>query len=172
MAYTAQIGNALNAEGAFNSHFATQVTGKGLPAFMPSAVVNYQYPYQPVTYPSFSVTHLGAVPTTYHRDLGDGTRAAHMVGQAQIDCWESYNRASGQALYNLRVMSDMVARVFATGAAIGMLNVYGSTATPTANGTLVRAEPAEYSHSPPDQNPDVMRVTLLVRYSWEGRVSA
>jgi hypothetical protein len=53
-----------------------------------------------------------------------------------------------------------------------MLNVYGSTATPTANGTLVRAEPAEYSHSPPDQNPDVMRVTLLVRYSWEGRVSA
>jgi hypothetical protein len=139
---------------------------------MPSAVVNYQYPYQSLTYPSFSVSHLGAVPVVYHRDLGDGTRAAHMVGQAQVDCWESYNRASGQAAYNLLVMRDMAARVFATGAAMPMLNVYGSTATPTANGTLVRAEPAEYSHSPPDQNPDVMRSTLIVRYSWEERVSA
>jgi hypothetical protein len=156
MSYTAQIGAALNAEGSFNDHFAKQITGAGLPAFMPSAVVNYQYPYQSLTYPSFSVSHLGAVPVVYHRDLGDGTRAAHMVGQAQVDCWESYNRASGQAAYNL----------------LPMLNVYGSTATPTANGTLVRAEPAEYSHSPPDQNPDVMRSTLIVRYSWEERVSA
>ena len=172
--YSAQMGSLLNAEGSFNDYFARQLTGAGVPGFLGglSAVVNYQYPYQPLTFPSFSVTHIGAVATTYHRDLGDGTRAAHMVGQAQIDCWQSWNKASGQAHYHLQQMTDMAARPFATGAAIAMLNVNAGTAYPIPNGTLVRAEPAEYSHSPPDPNPDVMRMTLLVRYSWEQRVSA
>jgi len=172
--YSAQMGGALNAEGSLNDYFTRQLTGAGVPSFLggQSAVVNVQYPYQPLTFPSFSVSHLGAVPTVYHRDLGDGTRAAHQVGQAQIDCWASWNKSSGQAHYQLLQMRDMAARCFATGAAIPMLNVNAGTAYPVSNGTLVRAEPAEYSHSPPDPNPDVMRVTLLVRYSWEERVSA
>lgn len=172
--YSAQMGSILNAEGSFDDYFTRQLTGAGVPDFLGglSAEVNYQYPYQPLNFPSFSVTHLAAVPTTYHRDLGDGTRAARMVGEAQIDCWQSWNKSSGRAHYHLAQMADMAARPFATGAAIPMLNVNGGTAYPVSNGTLVRATPAEYSHSPPDPNPDVMRVSLIVRYSWEQRVSA
>src|SRR3972149_10861113 len=87
--YSAQMGGALNAEGSLNDYFTRQLTGAGVPSFLggQSAVVNVQYPYQPLTFPSFSVSHLGAVPTVYHRDLGDGTRAAHQIGQAQNGLW-------------------------------------------------------------------------------------
>src|SRR5512139_1131678 len=118
MGYTAQPGATLNVEGSFNNFFQTQVTAKGLPAFLPSAVVNYDWPRQPLTYPSFSIAHLGTTRAQSFEGhvLDEGYRGAEMIGIAQIDCWESYNRASGSDKYNIKVMSDMAQRVFATGA--------------------------------------------------------
>ena len=175
MAYTAQIGGVLNVEGSFNDFFITQLTAKGVPSFLSTApTINLDYPVIPLTYPSFSITQLGSQPieVAQGRNLDPGWKGAQQVGLAQIDCWESYQRASGNHIYNIRVMRDMAARVFATGAAIPILDVYGTTGTPTANGTLIRAMPAESFPVGPDPNPDVIRARLTVQYNWLERTTA
>lgn len=174
MGYTAQIGGALNVEGSFNQHFAAQLTGKGLPDWMPSAVVNYDYPQQPLTFPSWSVAHLGSQigNLTQGRHLDPGWRGVERVGLAEISCWESYSRAGGAHTRNLRVMRDMAARVFATGASFAILDVHGTTANPTGNGTIGRAGAVQDAPTVPDLNPDVQRLRLLVEYRWLERVAA
>lgn len=172
--FTGYPGSQLNVEGSFNNFFETQLTAKGLPTFMASAVVNYDYPVKPLTFPSFSVVHLGAEQgqTFQGHAVDGGWRGDEKVGLAQIDCWESYNRASGNHIYNIRVMRDMAARVFATGAAINILDVYGSPNAPTANGTIMRCDSVTHQPAPPDPNPDIVRARLLVTYKWIERVSA
>lgn len=173
MAYTAQPGAALNVEGSFNTFFNTQLTGKGLPAFMPSAVVNANWPQQPLTYPSFSIVHMGseAVEPTEGRHLDPGFQGQKRMGLAEISCWESYQRASGNHVANMLIMRDMAARVFATGAYMPILDVYGTTVNPTGNGTIIRANPVNEVVVEQDPNPDVLRKRLLVQYSWYERVS-
>lgn len=173
MAFTAHPGAAFNVEGSFNNFFATQLTAQGLPGWMPSAVVNYDYPNRPLTYPSWSVTHLGALPVevAQGRHLDEGWRGARQNGLVEVNCWESEQRASGQAYLHIRQMRDMAARVFATGAAIAILDIYGSTANPTGNGTIIRAMPVEDGVMPTDPNPDVIRRRLLVRYNWLERAT-
>ena len=182
MAYTAQPGAAFNVEGSFNNFFQTQLTAKGTPDFMtasqaapfPTALVNFEYPQQPLTYPTFSVTHLGNEPLqeVQGRNLDNGFRGAQRIGLAQIDCWESYSRASGNHMMNLQQMRDMAARVFATGAAIPVLDIYGTTASPTANGQIIRALPVREMSVGQDPNPDVLRKRLLVSFTWWERVTA
>lgn len=175
MGYTAQPGAMLNVEGSFNDFFQKQVTAKGLPAFMTSAVVNFDYPRQPLTYPSFSVVHLGAVrgQTFEGHIVDDGWRGAEMIGLAQIDVWESYNRASGNDKYNIRVMADMASRVFATGASIPILDVHATTANPNQiSGTIIRASQAENNGLITDPNPDITRMSLMVQYRWIARATA
>lgn len=174
MAFTGHPGATLNVEGGFNHFFETQLTAKGLPAWMPSAVLNYDFPQQPLTFPSFSVTHLGAEPVQEFqgRNLDPGWKGSEQMGVAEISCWESYARASGSHAYNLRIMRDMAARVFATGVSFAILDVYGTTVNPTGNGTIGRAGPASHAGTPPDPNPDVQRVRLLVQYRWMERVTA
>src|SRR3989337_686952 len=106
MPFTAHPGSFYNVAGSFNDFFADQVTANGLPAFMPSSVVNYDYPRQPLTYPSFSVTHLGQETReiAQGRNLDPGWRGAEQIGVAEISCWESYQRASGEQMRNLWIM--------------------------------------------------------------------
>ena len=172
--FTGYPGSEYNVIGSFNDFFETQLTAKGTPAFMASAVINYDFPVKPLTFPSFSVTHLGAEQsqTFQGRGVDNGWRGDEKVGIAEIDCWESYNRASGNHIRNIRVMRDMVSRVFATGAAFQILDVYGSTASPTGNGTLIRCETVTNQSVTPDPNPDIIRSRLLVNYRWLERVSA
>lgn len=174
MPFTAHPGAALNAIGSINKFFADQITAKGLPAFMPSAVVNFNYPDQPLTYPSFSITHLGSIPreVAQGRYLDHGWKGVERLGLAEISCWESRARASGQHDYNLLVMRDMAAQVFATGAYTPILDVYGSTATATGTGTVVRMSPIDDAPAPQDPNPDVARARLLFRYQWLERATA
>ena len=68
-------------------------------------------------------------------------------------------------------MRDMVARVFATGAAISILDVYCTTASPTGIGAHIRARPAETIEVPIDPNPDIVRIRMLIGYNWLERVS-
>ena len=173
MGYTAQIGGFYNVMGSLNQFFQNQVTGAGLPAFMPSAVVNFDYPQQPLTFPSFSVTHLGSEPAAIAQgsQLDPGWRGYRRVGLMEIDCWESEQRASGQAVRNVTILRDMAARVFATGAGIPILDVYGTTGTPTANGTIIRAMAAREAGIERDENPDVVRRRLIIEYNWLERVS-
>lgn len=173
MAFTAHPGAIFNVEGSFNNFFKTYLTAQGIPAWLPSAVVNFDYPNRPLTFPSWSVTHLGASPVEIAegRILDPGWRGAMQIGVAQIDCWESQQRASGQDYMHIRQMRDMAARVFATGAAISILDIYGSTANPTANGTIIRASPVSDTLIPTDPNPDIVRRRLTVTYRWLERVS-
>jgi len=175
MAFTAQIGGVFNVEGSFNDFFATQLTAKGIPSWMSSAVINYDYPQQPLTFPSFSVTHLGGVPreVAQGRTLDPGWRGAEQNALAEISCWESQQRASGNHNLNIKQMRDMAARVFATGAVIAILDVYGSTANPTGNGTIIRAKPVRDAQAPTgDMNPDIVRRRMLVEYKWLERSTA
>ena len=175
MAFTAHPGATFNVEGSFNDFFVTQLTAKGLPEWMPSAVVNFDYPQQPLTYPSFSVVHLGgpdAVEVAQGRTLDPGWRGARQMGLAEISCWESQKRSNDAHVRNLRQMRDMAARVFATGAALPILDIYGTTGTPTANGTIIRAGPLRTEVAPPDPNPDVKRVRLIAQYIWLERATA
>ena len=173
MAFTAHPGAVFNVEGSFNNHFATWLTAQGIPTWLSSAVVNYDYPNKPLTFPSWSVTHLGASPVEVAegRHLDPGWRGAMQIGVAQIDCWESEQRASGQSYLHIRQMRDMAARVYATGAAIAILDIYGSTANPTANGTIIRANPAGDAPIPIDPNPDIVRRRLTVTYRWLERAT-
>src|SRR3990167_7128440 len=152
MGYTAQIGAFYNVAGSLNDYFLKQGTAQGLPAFVPRAVANFDYPQQPLTFPTWSLMHLGHDPreVAQGRQLDPGWKGVEQVGLAEIDCWESYQRASGQQRRNLTILRDMAARVFATGAAIPILDVYGSTAAPTSNGTLIRVRPVRESPAPPD----------------------
>ena len=163
MAFTAHPGASYNIIGSFNDFFQTQLTAKGLPDFMPSAVVNYDWPNQPLTFPSFSITHLGSEvrEVAQGRHLDPGWKGAEQIGIAEVDVWESYQRASGNHWRNIRIMADMARRVFATGAAISILDVYGSTATATGTGTVVRVGPMREAPLGLEPNPDVTRIRLL-----------
>lgn len=174
MGFTAHPGATHNVEGSFNDFFETQLTAKGIPAWMPSAVVNYDFPQKPLTFPSWSVTHLGAEPGQEFegRNLDPGWKGGEQIGMVEISCWESYARAQGSHPQYLRQMRDMVARVFATGAAFAILDVYGSTAAPTGNGTIARCGRVSHAPAPPDPNPDVARVRMLVTYRWMERATA
>lgn len=174
MPFTAHPGALYNVVGSINDFFATQVTAKGLPAFMPSAVVNFDFPQAPLTFPSFSVNHLGTELAEAYQgyNLDGGWRGQMRLGIAEINVWESYSRASGQHQRNLQIMRDMAARVFATGAAIAVLDVYGTTANPTGNGTIVRCEPVTDSPGTQDPNPDVLRMRMTVNYRWLERATA
>ena len=173
MPFTAHYGAAYNVEGSFNNFFRRNLTGAGLPTWMSSAVINYDYPRKPLTFPSFSVTHIGATPFAIAEGnvLDAGYRGVRQVGLAEIDAWESITRDPTGYQRNIRQMRDMVARIFATGAAIDILDVYGTTASPTAIGALIRARPAETIEAPPDPNPDIVRIRMLITYNWLERVS-
>lgn len=174
MPFTAHPGSEYNAVGSFNDFFYKQVTAKGLPAFMPSAVVNFDFPQSPLTFPSFSVSHLGSdlLQIAQGNHLDDGWRGYERVALAEISVWESYQRASGNHWRNVRIMRDMAARVFGTGAAIPILDVYGSTAAPTANGTILRAGAVTDSPVPTEPNPDIIRLRMTVEYHWLERITA
>ena|SRR3990167_11487541 len=174
MAFTAHPGAHYNVRGSFNSYFQDRLTALGLPDWMPSAVIHFDYPRRPLTFPSFSVTHLDATPVevAQGRHLDPGWRGAKRVGTIEINVWESEERASGAHDRNAQQMADMVARVFATGAVVPILDVYGSTASPTSNGTIARARPATLAPFAADPNPDVVRLRLLVNIDWLERVTA
>src|SRR3989304_4657080 len=99
MPFTAHRGAFFNVAGSFNDFFETQITAKGLPSWMTSAVVNFDMPQQPLTFPSFSVAHLGTETRemAQGRALDDGWRGAEQIGLAGGSCWESYPRASPPA---------------------------------------------------------------------------
>lgn len=174
MAFTAHPGAQYNVAGSFNDFFARQLTAAGLPDWMPTAVVNYDYPQKPLTFPSFSVTHLPSTPRemAQGRHLDPGWKGAEQIGLADIRAWESLRRASGAHGRNLAVMRDMVARVFATGAATPILDVYGSLAAPTGNGTIIRMSPVREVGQGPDPNPDITSRRFLVEYRYLERATA
>src|SRR3990167_5850424 len=121
MAFTAHPGAIYNVIGSFNNHFVTQLTGAGLPAWMPSAVTNFEYPALPLTYPSFSVTHLSTdpEPIAQGQNLDPGYRGYRRRGLAEISVWESVQTAGATHARNGQQMRNVAPPLFATGTNIG-----------------------------------------------------
>ena len=173
MAFTAHPGSIYNAIGSFNNHFVTQLTGAGLPAWMPSAVTNFEYPALPLTFPSFSVTHLTteAESVAEGQNLDPGYKGYRRRGLAEVSVWESVQRAAGAHVRNVQQMRDMAARLFATGSNIGILDLYAGTANPSGLTARLWCGPVRDAPVGPDPNPDVIRRRMLVPYEWLERVT-
>jgi len=173
MAFTAHPGALYNVVGSFNNYFITQLTGAGLPAWMPSAVTNFEYPALPLTFPSFSVTHLSTdpEPIAQGQNLDPGYRGYRRRGLVEISVWESVQRAGGAHIRNVQQMRDMAARPFATGANVIILDLYAGTANPSGLTARLACGPVRDAPTPQDQNPDILRRRMLVPYEWLERVS-
>src|SRR5260221_10550084 len=118
MGFTAQPGAEFNVIGSFNDFFNTQLTAKGLPGWLASAQLVWDFPQETLPMPSWSVFHLGSEPVevAQGRNLDPGWKGVQRVGLAEISCWMSFYSAQGNAWAYLRQMADMARRVFATGA--------------------------------------------------------
>jgi len=173
-----------NAEGTFNSWLNTNLTGAGVPWWMPSARVVFDYPETELiggySGAAFSVTHLGSdVAQTYQGRNTLGGSAGHTrEGLADVSCWISRSEEMvgkvGRYQYarRLRTMADMVTYLCASARDTELLDVYSGTAAPTGIGALVRIGAANEAAvaNPDPANPDLFRRRFLVSYRWVERV--
>jgi hypothetical protein len=165
-----------NVEGTLNNWFNTNLTANGIPAWMPSARVVYDYPENGLinghSGHAFSVTHQGAeVLERYQGNNTVGNSAGQMMqGMAEINCWISKEAAGASWPARLRQMGDMVRFVFVSARQIEINNLYTSTAAPSGVGGLITFGQTDEVSVAPDPNPDIMRRRFITRYRWVEQV--
>lgn len=165
-----------NVEGTLNNWVNTNLTGAGVPAWMPSARVVFDYPESKLidghSGHAFSVTHLGAeVIGRYEGNNTVGGSAGQMMqGIMEVNAWMSKQQAGAAWPARLRQMGDMVGYLFTSGQQVEITNLYTSTAAPSGVGGLINVGQAEEAAVAPDPNPDIMRRRYLVRYRWVERI--
>jgi hypothetical protein len=175
MAFSHPYGKA-NVQASVNDWFRTNLTGAGLPAWMGSARVAFNWPDADLISGAghvFSVTHLGSdVAQIYQgRTVADGQNGQTMRGLLEVDCWLSERKASASAHLMLGQMGDMVTYLFTSGRQVPIKNLYASIASPPTLSATVRVGQAEEQSVQPDPNPDIMRKRYLVGYQWVERVT-
>ncbi len=156
--------------GTFNDWFQASVAS-ALPSWMPSAVINFDYPSTPLTFPSFSVTHMGTderpVAQSDYLDPGwQGVRKVHVV---DISCWESRDRTPDYEMH-LRQMRDMATKLIRQTHSVAIKDLYTGASAATAIGAIMRIERVDAVQSPPDENPNTERAALVAVVSWLERV--
>ncbi|KKK68486.1 hypothetical protein LCGC14_2943550 [marine sediment metagenome] len=167
-----------NVQGSLNEWFRVNVTGNGIPAWMPSAFIHYDFPETGLisghSGHAFSLTHQGADPIQQYqgRIVGDGQRGTLMESTLEVNCWLSREKAGGAYTHRLRHMGDMVSYIFQSARDVPLTNVYGSTTDPENVTALIRIKPANEQPVLPDPNPDIVRRRFLIDYRWLERVSA
>lgn len=155
------------------SWWSTWYTGTYLTGTGTLRSLNFDYPEQPLTFPSFAVTHLGSEPIPGQRaesDHADGTfTGIRMMGMCEVDCWEQ-SKGNFNWMRNLRQMRDMVFRLIETqpARAISMYD-FTTPASPSALQAVVRIDKIQEATTPPDPNPAVKRKRILLTYSWTER---
>jgi hypothetical protein len=164
---------AYSVEGTLNKWFQTNLTAPGVPAWMPSAQVRFDWPERPLfsgySGHVFTVTHLGApeVMTEYQgRNTVGGSAGTMMTNLIEVDCWVNKAQAGEQYPLRLRQMGDMVTRLFGSTVNVQLTNIYTGTGIPTAIGALIRVRPAQGQVVAPDPNPDIRRRRFVASYFW------
>lgn len=160
-----------NARASFNRWFQTNLTASGWPAAYAGGFgVNFEYPDVPLTFPSVSVTHLGGEAENVGNHMGGPTP---LTGYRQHQLTDVNVWASGQAnapwVRDLWQIRDMVARLVLGSTGFGLLNVYGSTANPTAVG-ICRFGPGnrlEDAATPLEPSPNIHRHRLVVYWYYK-----
>ena len=163
-------------QGTLNRWLETNLTAKGIPTWMTTARVVFDYPRESLFGGSgwaFSVTHFDADPVGAYqgRHVGEGEVGTPMQGMMEVSCWASRQHASGAAPQWIRQMGDMVSHLFASAVNVPLTDLYTDPAGASGLTALVRVQPARHAPVVPDVNPDVVRRRYLVNYSWIERVS-
>lgn len=161
-------------EGTLNNWFNTNLTANGIPAWMPSARVVYDYPETPLISGygghAFSVTHLEPEPVQMYqgRNTFGGSAGQTMEGTMDISCWVSKQQAGGGYAQRLRQMADMVGALMTSAREVVLTNLYTGAQAPSGIGELIRVgEPRGVPVTNPDvRNPDLHRRRILTTYRW------
>ena len=168
-----------NVEGSLNDWIRVNLTAWGLPTWMPSAKLVFDWPEDKLingySGHAFTVAHLGA-PEPMERYQGRGvdinSAGQKMMNIVEVDCWVSKQAAGGAAQGRLRQVGDMVEKLFSSGREVQIKNLYTGTASATGLNALIRLSPAVGQHvsNPDPNNPDLYRRRYLVTYWWIERV--
>ena len=132
--------------------------------------INFDYPNQPLVFPSFSVTHLPSNEVQrYGGDgVGGGNKGVLETAIADISCWVDSTNAQDYQM-KLRQMVDMVKKLFRQNVDIPILGLYSSVTAPSQTGYIVKVRSIRETPSSPDPNPAIKRVRILVSYNWVQR---
>lgn len=167
-----------NVQGSLNEWFRVNVTAAGIPAWMPSARVLYDWPATGLidghSGHAFTVTHIGPDPIGSYqgRTVGDGQRGTNMLGIMEVNCWADKQIAGESVTKYLRQMSDMVSYLFISARSVDIKNIYGSTTDPANVTAIIRLEAGRQVGVGPDVNLDIRRQRFLTNYTWLERASA
>jgi len=166
-----------NVEATLNEWFIDNITAAGVPAWMPSARVIFDWGKEnPVisgySGHAFSVTHIGHDPvmTFQGRNTVGGSAGQRMEGEMIVNCWVSRGQAGASHPARLRQMGDMVRTLFTSGREVEIKNWYTGASAPSGIGALVRVGEAARQAVAIDPNPDIVRQRYSVMYQWIERV--
>lgn len=182
MGFTYQYGD-YNAAATLNDHLRINLTGAGVPGWMPSANLVYDWPERPLfsgySGHAFTVTHFDPEPIEQYQGRGVASTGAAEKGQLmqgafEVNCWVSKREAGASTPARLRQMGDMVRRVYVSAYDIALKDWYQSTVTPPNLSALIRVSPAAglAVNNPDPANPDVHRKRFRVTYIYVERISA
>lgn len=177
MATFAHTGGAYHVEASVNYFFKNNLL-TDLPVFLtaqtgsvPPRTINFDYPEQPLVFPSFAITHLGSEAVPGHTFQGDRADGSHTgvprFGLCEIDCWVT-SKDNANWMMHLRVLRDMVFRLFQRTRAIPLYDFTVPTA-PATQSAVVRVDASRGLRevaTEPDPNPAVKRKRILLTYHW------
>lgn len=168
---------AYNVQGSFGQWFAKNITANGMPLWMPSARVLFDWGKERPLISgysghAFTVSHLpDRVTQSYQgRRADNGSAGETRAGLVDVSCWVSKSIAGEATNARLRQMRDMVEDLFLTNTNIAYANLYAATAgtaSATARMNLLGVEFEPPQGEPP--NFDIWRIRGVAGYEWVNR---
>ena len=154
---------------SFNKYLQDNL-GASLPSWMDALKLNFDYPREPLTFPSFSVTHFGAEEERVAgSDVVDpGYYGVRIRQVSEVSCWADAN-ADPAWQGHLWQMRDMVWKVLRTAKITGimaLLDVYAGTESPAESGGILRIERIADQDTTPEANLNVKRLRIIVTSTW------
>lgn len=165
---------AYGAQGSFNQWFVRTITANGIPSWMPSARVVFDWGIEKPLISgysghAFSLNHLGDVEMMGFegKRADNGTAGQIRHGQVEVNCWVSKSIAQQSHNARLRQMRDMVSRIFTQTVSVPMVDLNASTGTaPSATARLLLDKIEFQSPQADNVNPDIWRIRGVGGYTW------
>ena len=140
--------------------------------------LNFNWPDQPLNFPSFTVTHLSSDPVqSFEGDRADGSyKGIERQGMFEVDCWvlEQTENKDGSQTKNykwalqLQTMRDMVFLLLQKNRSILLYDCSDPNSLVALN-SIVRLVDIREASVGPDPNPAVKRARILCTYRWVER---
>lgn len=138
---------------------------------VPPRTINFDYPEQPLNFPSFGITHLGSEPLpagVFQGDKADGAyRGTRRFGVCEVNCWVT-SKGNANWMRDLRVMRDMVFLLFQQHRAIALYDLTTPSA-PSALNAVTRVMELREVATEQDPNPALKRKRILMTHQWVER---